>query len=179
MHAPCLDHKSSESHARATGQELADLRSVVALQVQTAALNREEAVARIHAAAAVVSQAEENVRVAKELYASGVGTSNQVLDAESLRVVEIWRTSSPRFTPSTPGCPRTGYISSFMSTRPEAGSLQGGLPRRRPLRCRSGAAAPRTISGKCSNTCGRWCKPQPVRPMMRSSWEFRRFHPVR
>lgn len=77
------------SHARATGQQLADLRSVVALQVETALLNREEAVARIHVAAASVGQAEENVRVAKELYASGLGTSNQVLDAESLRVVAL------------------------------------------------------------------------------------------
>jgi outer membrane protein TolC len=57
--------------------------------VETAALNREEAVARIHVAAAAVSQAEENVRVAKELYSSGLGTSNQVLDAESLRVVAL------------------------------------------------------------------------------------------
>jgi outer membrane protein len=77
------------SHARATGQQLADLRSVVALQVETALLNREEAVARIHVAAASVGQAEENVRVAKELYASGLGTSNQVLDAESLRVAAL------------------------------------------------------------------------------------------
>jgi outer membrane protein len=77
------------SHARATGQQLADFRSVVALQVQTAVLNREEAVARIHVAGATVRQAEENVRVAKELYASGLGTSNQVLDAESLRVVAL------------------------------------------------------------------------------------------
>ena len=77
------------SHARATGHQLADFRSLVALQVQTAVLNREEAVARIRVAAAAVSQAEENVRVAKELYASGLGTSNQVLDAESLRVVAL------------------------------------------------------------------------------------------
>jgi outer membrane protein TolC len=77
------------SHARATGQQLADFRSIVALQVQTAVLNREEAVARIHVAGTTVRQAEENVRVAKELYASGLGTSNQVLDAESLRVVAL------------------------------------------------------------------------------------------
>jgi outer membrane protein TolC len=77
------------SHARATGQQLADFRSFVALQVQTAVLNREEAVARIHVAGATVRRAEENVRVAKELYASGLGTSNQVLDAESLRVVAL------------------------------------------------------------------------------------------
>jgi len=77
------------SRARATGQQLADFRSVVALQVETAVLNREEAFARIHAAAAAVGQAEENVRVAKELYASGLGTNNQVLDAETLRIVAL------------------------------------------------------------------------------------------
>lgn len=77
------------SRARATGQQLADFRSVVALQVETAALNREESFARIHAAAATVGQAEENVRVARELYASGLGTSNQVLDAETLRIVAL------------------------------------------------------------------------------------------
>ncbi len=77
------------SHARATGQQLADFRSVVALQVQTAVLNREEAIARIHVAGTTVRQAEENVRVAEELYASGLGTGNQVLDAESLRVVAL------------------------------------------------------------------------------------------
>lgn len=77
------------SHARATGQQLADLRSLVALQVETALLNREEAAARIHVVAASAGQAEENVRVAKELYASGLGTSNQVLDAESLRVAAL------------------------------------------------------------------------------------------
>ncbi len=77
------------SRARATGQQLADFRSVVALQVETAVLNREEAFARIHAAAATVGQAEENVRDAKELYASGLGTNNQVLDAETLRIIAL------------------------------------------------------------------------------------------
>ena len=74
------------SHARAVGEQLADLRSVVALQVETALFDREEAVARTHVAAATVGEAQEDVRVAKELYASGLGTSNQVLAAESLRV---------------------------------------------------------------------------------------------
>ena len=77
------------SHARAIGQQLADFRSVVALQVETAFLNREEAVARIYVAVTTVGQAEENVRVAKEIYASGLGTSNQVLDAEALRVTAL------------------------------------------------------------------------------------------
>ncbi len=77
------------SRARAAEQRLADLRSVVRLDVETAFYNREEATARIHAASAAVAQAQENVRIAKELYGSGLGTNNQVLDAETLRVVAI------------------------------------------------------------------------------------------
>ena len=36
-----------------------------------------------------MAQAEENVRIAKELYASGLGTNNQVLDAETLRIIAL------------------------------------------------------------------------------------------
>ena len=36
-----------------------------------------------------MAQAEENVRIAKELYGSGLGTNNQVLDAETLRIIAL------------------------------------------------------------------------------------------
>ncbi len=77
------------SRARAARQRLADLRSSIALEVETAFYNRDESAARIHAAAAAVVQAEENVRIARELYSSGLGTNNQVLDAEALRIVSL------------------------------------------------------------------------------------------
>ena len=77
------------SRARAAQQRLDELRSSVSLEVETALDNRDEAVARIHAAAAAVAQAEENVRVSRELYSSGLGTNNQVLDAETLRVISL------------------------------------------------------------------------------------------
>ncbi|HXR24961.1 MAG TPA: TolC family protein, partial [Candidatus Binataceae bacterium] len=77
------------SRAHAAEQRLADLRSQVRLDVETAYYNREDAAARIHAASAAVAQAEENVRIAKELYGSGLGTNNQVLDAETLRIAAI------------------------------------------------------------------------------------------
>jgi outer membrane protein len=77
------------SRAHAAEQRLADLRSQVTLDVETAYYNREDAAARIHAASAGVALAEENVRIAKELYASGLGTNNQVLDAETLRIVAV------------------------------------------------------------------------------------------
>ncbi|MGO9635153.1 MAG: TolC family protein [Steroidobacteraceae bacterium] len=77
------------SRAHAAEQRLADLRSQVRLDVETAYYNREDAAARIHAASTAVAQAEENVRIAKELYGSGLGTNNQVLDAETLRIVAL------------------------------------------------------------------------------------------
>jgi outer membrane protein TolC len=77
------------SRARAADQRLADLRSLVALDVETAVLNRDEAAARVGAAADAVAQAEENLRIAKELYSSGLGTNTQVLDAETLRVTAL------------------------------------------------------------------------------------------
>jgi len=75
--------------ARAAEQQLADLRSLVALEVETAVLNREEAAARVRVAAGAVTQAEENLRMAKELYGSGLGTNTQVLDAETLRATAL------------------------------------------------------------------------------------------
>jgi len=77
------------SRARAAEQQLAELRSLVALDVETAVLNRGEAAARVGVAAEAVAQAEENLRLAKELYGSGLGTNTQVLDAEALRVTAL------------------------------------------------------------------------------------------
>ena len=78
-----------QSRAHAAEQRLTDLRSTVRLDVETAYYNREDAAARVHAASAAVAQSEENVRIARELYGSGLGTNNQVLDAESLRIVAL------------------------------------------------------------------------------------------
>lgn len=85
------------SRARAAEQQLADLRSLVALDVETAVLNRDDAAARIGAAADAVAQAEENLRIAKELYSSGLGTNTQVLDAEALRVTALTNRDNARF----------------------------------------------------------------------------------
>jgi len=77
------------SRAHAAALQLADLRSRVSLEVETAFYNRDEALARVRIAGGAVAQAEENVRVAEDLYASGLGTNNQVLDAETLRVLAL------------------------------------------------------------------------------------------
>jgi outer membrane protein TolC len=36
-----------------------------------------------------VAQAEENLRIARQLYGSGLGTNTQVLEAESLRIAAV------------------------------------------------------------------------------------------
>jgi len=83
--------------ARAALQQLDDLRSKIALDVQTSVLNREDAAARVRAAAVAVAQAEENVRVADELYRSGLGTNTQVLEAEALRTTALTNRDSAKY----------------------------------------------------------------------------------
>ncbi len=78
-----------QSRAHAAEQRLSELRSTVRLEVETAFFNREDAAARVHAASAAVAQSEENVRIGRELYGNGLGTNNQVLDAETLRVIAL------------------------------------------------------------------------------------------
>ena len=77
------------SRAHAAELKLADLRSYVTLDVETAYYNQGEALSRIRVAASAVAQAEENLRIAKELYGNGLGTNNQVLDAETQRVIAL------------------------------------------------------------------------------------------
>ena len=83
--------------ARAAAQQLEDLRSKVALEVQTSVLDRDDAAAREHASAVAVAQAEENIRVADELYRTGLGTNTQVLDAETLRATALTNRDTARY----------------------------------------------------------------------------------
>lgn len=77
------------SRARAAEQQLNDLRSIVALEVESEHLNRQDAAARVAVGRTAVTQAEENLRIARELYGSGLGTNTLVLDAEALRVAAV------------------------------------------------------------------------------------------
>ena len=63
-----------------------DARSQIALQVRAAWLAVGESASRVEVAQATVEQADENLRVARDRYQSGVGTNTEVLDAETLRV---------------------------------------------------------------------------------------------
>ena len=74
---------------RAAAEQRDDLRSRIALEVRAAWLDLREAEARVPVAGQAVEQAEENLRVAKELYGAGLGTNTEVLDAEALRLTSV------------------------------------------------------------------------------------------
>jgi outer membrane protein TolC len=64
---------------------LAELESAVALEVRRAWLHVQETRRRLEVTAEAIQQAEENLRVVRERYNSGMGISTEVLDAEKLR----------------------------------------------------------------------------------------------
>ena len=71
---------------RAARLRLDDLRSRIGLEVREAWLGVAEADARRSAAREAVAQAEENLRISRELYGAGLASNTQVLEAVTLRV---------------------------------------------------------------------------------------------
>ncbi|HET7757738.1 MAG TPA: TolC family protein, partial [Steroidobacteraceae bacterium] len=74
------------SASRAQQRRLEDLRSQIALEVRANWLGVREAQARLKASAEAVAQAQENLRMSRELYGVGLATNTQVLDAVALEV---------------------------------------------------------------------------------------------
>lgn len=75
-----------ERASRAARHRLDDLRTRVQLEVRQAWLDVRAAQARIMASREAKSQAEENLRMTRELYGGGLGTNTQVLDAVALQI---------------------------------------------------------------------------------------------
>jgi outer membrane protein TolC len=67
-------------------ERAADLRGVIELEVRSAWLSVQSARARREASARAVEEADENVRMSRELYDAGLGTNTNVLDAVALQV---------------------------------------------------------------------------------------------
>lgn len=74
------------SASRAQKSRLEDLRSQIELDVRQNWLGVQEAQARIKASGEAVAQAEENLRISRQLYDTGLATNTQVLDAVTLRI---------------------------------------------------------------------------------------------
>ena len=89
--------ESFANAGRAAGRSRDDLRSRIELDVRQAWLDREEANARVAVTREAVAQAEENLRVARELYSVGLTTNTVVLDAEALRLKAVSNADNARF----------------------------------------------------------------------------------
>ncbi len=74
------------ARAAAVSALRSDLENQIAFQVLAADLMRQESASRIPVAATAVEQAQENLRVSRDRYQSGVGSHTEVLDAETLRI---------------------------------------------------------------------------------------------
>ncbi len=74
------------SESRAAVRDRDELQSRVALEVRQAWLDVREAVARVPLTREAVDQADENLRVGRELYSVALATNTVVLDAEALRL---------------------------------------------------------------------------------------------
>jgi outer membrane protein TolC len=72
--------------SRAATHRLDDMRAQIQLEVRQAWLDVRAAQARIAVTREARSQAEENLRMSRELYGAGLGTNTQVLDAVALRI---------------------------------------------------------------------------------------------
>ncbi|MFZ2629181.1 MAG: TolC family protein [Rugosibacter sp.] len=83
-----VSHRASavERQAAALAEQREELASIVALQVRQAWLDVEETKKRILVTQSAIAQAEENLRVVRDRYGSGLSTHTEVLDAETLRV---------------------------------------------------------------------------------------------
>ena len=71
--------------AAALLEHYAELKTIIALQVRKVWLDVEESRERAKVTEAALSQAEENLSVAKDRYHEGLSTNTEVLDAETLR----------------------------------------------------------------------------------------------
>jgi outer membrane protein len=72
--------------AEATMRQCRDAQSMIGLEVRQKWLDLQTAIHRIEVTRQSTTQAEENLRVARDRYQHQVGTNTEVLDAESLRL---------------------------------------------------------------------------------------------
>jgi len=82
-----IRHKASatERQAAALQEQYDDLVSNITLQVRQYWLNVQETRKRIRVTEKAITQAEENLKVNRDLYENGLSTNTEVLDAETLR----------------------------------------------------------------------------------------------
>ena len=82
------NHKANaiDRQANALQQQDNDFASIISLQVRQAWLDTQETQKRIQVTSKAIAQAEENLKVSRNRYSSGLTTNTEVLDAETLRI---------------------------------------------------------------------------------------------
>lgn len=78
--------KSISRQANALQQQYHDFVSIVSMQVRQAWLDTQETQKRIQVTSEAIALAEENLKVSRNRYSSGLTTNTEVLDAETLRI---------------------------------------------------------------------------------------------
>jgi len=93
------NHKANAivRQANALQEQYRDFSSIISLQVRQAWLDLQETQKRIQVTSKAIAQAEENLKVSKNRYSSGLATNTEVLDAESLRSKSQYNHANARY----------------------------------------------------------------------------------
>ena len=81
--------KAISRQANALQEQYNDFASIISLQVRQAWLDTQETRKRLQVTSQAITRAEENLKVSRNRYSSGLTTNTEVLDAETLRTKSL------------------------------------------------------------------------------------------
>ena len=93
------NHKANAIVRQANGlqQQYNDFASIISLQARQAWLDTQETQKRLQVTSKAIAQAEENLKVSRNRYSSGMTTNTEVLDAETLRIKSQYNHANARY----------------------------------------------------------------------------------
>ena len=93
------NHKANAIVRQANGlqQQYNDFASIISLQTRQAWLDTQETQKRLQVTSKAIAQAEENLKVNRNRYSSGLTTNTEVLDAETLRIKSQYNHANARY----------------------------------------------------------------------------------
>ena len=81
--------RAIQAQSRSRDELLQEMETLIQLQVRQAWLDMGESRKRIEVTRETLEQAEENLQVTRNRYKEGIGTNTEVLDAETLRTINL------------------------------------------------------------------------------------------
>jgi len=93
------NHKANAIARQANGlqEQYNDFASIISLQARQAWLDTQETQKRLQVTSKAIAHAEENLKVSRNRYNSGMTTNTEVLDAETLRVKSQYNHANARY----------------------------------------------------------------------------------